>query len=267
MAPPMGVGQHARYGKIKRYQKAETRNHYKNGARPAKPIRTGKFINFCLLKGVDVKYNVIMKKICLVVATALIAASSFAQAHGTFDVRAGLNINSMRSDHDSKVGFNVGILGGYGGVIGFQSGLILNTRGAQQTSRTDSMKVCTSSISIYELQVPIFLIGTLDMSEAVKFKFHAGPTFGFGIRGKETIEINSTVSEEVNVYHKEAAQGNKTRYKRFDLGLTLGGGLQIHRFYIGVGYNLGLINLNNLTDDTQSAINPGSLMIDIGVSF
>jgi hypothetical protein len=210
-----------------------------------------------------------MKKVCLAMATAFIAASSFAE--GTIDIRAGVNINSMRSDLDSKAGFNVGILAGYEDVIGLQSGLILNTRGAQAKGTVGEQSI-SSAISIYEIQVPLFLTGTLDMSETVKFKLHAGPTLGYGISGKVTTE-SGNASEEIDVYHKR--ENNDTYgksydeplYKRVDFGIELGGGLQIHRFYIGVGYNRGLMNLNNLTDDTSAAIKSGSLMIDIGISF
>jgi hypothetical protein len=162
-------------------------------------------------------------------------------------------------DMKSKVGFNVGALVGYNftDMLGLQSGLMLNTRGAQEDA--EGYKV---SINIYELQVPLFLTGTFAISDDFKIKANVGPTFGIGVSGKLKMEYGSE-SETMDLYKKEEGE-DKSMAKRFDLGVAFGVGAEFKNIYLGVGYDLGVTNISNYDDDKM---NTGSLMISLGFTF
>jgi hypothetical protein len=215
-----------------------------------------------------------MKKFLLtVVATAGIATLAIAESPVSFTVRAGLNINSLYGDgvkgeeFGSKVGFNVGGLLGYGftDMWGLQAGLLLNTRGAQ--GKEDDVKY---GYSIYELQVPVFFTGTFAINDDLKVKANVGPTFGIGLAGKHFITVDGkdyTKEEGNENIYKKADGVEKAAFKRFNFGIAAGAGVEFRSIYLGVGYDLGLSNLNNYDSDSKYAVKTGSFTINVAYTF
>jgi opacity protein-like surface antigen len=208
-----------------------------------------------------------MKKLILTaVAAACIATSAIAQSPVTFGVRAGLNINTLSGedvdDMDSKIGFNVGALVGYSftDMLGLQSGLLFNTRGA--SSKEDELEM---SMSIYELQVPVFLTGTFALNDDLNIKANVGPTFGFGLSGNVLFQNDGTKMDDYSVddIYKKEEGADKSMAKRFDLGVAFGAGVEFKKIYLGVGYDLGLTSISNSDD----AIKTGSFTINVGFTF
>jgi opacity protein-like surface antigen len=190
--------------------------------------------------------------------------NSSSQKPFTLSLRAGLNFNSVAfrgesgAEHPSfttKTGFNYGILGEYAinDVVGFQSGLILNTRGVNSMEEGDK-----AVYSIYELQVPFFLTAGFNVSDMIRMKFHAGPTIGMGLSASVDWGVEGG---NVDLYNDD----NATYLKPFNPGLTVGGGLQFDAFYIGAAYDVGLSNLY-VSEDYYVSIKTNSFMIN-GVSF
>jgi hypothetical protein len=215
-----------------------------------------------------------MKKIILTAVFALGAVvATYAQSPVSFSVRAGLNINSLRSDGDelkdfgSKIGFNVGALVGYNftDMFGLQSGLLLNTRGAKYDK--DKMVI---ALSLYELQVPVFLTGTFAISDDFKVKANVGPTFGIGLSAKQSAEYDGKAEEgsPFDMYKKEEG-ADKSMAKRFDLGIAAGVGAEYKNIYLGVGYDLGVTDITNKFDgeSDHKYIKTGSFTINLGYTF
>jgi hypothetical protein len=173
----------------------------------------------------------------------------------------------MRGDDteglDSKIGFNVGALVGYNfsDVLGLQSGLLLNTRGAASEVSVlgTTMK---STVSIYELQLPVFLTAGFALNDKLKIKANVGPSFGFGLSAKTKITAGDE-SEEYNLYEKEEGD-EESNLKRFNLGVAIGAGVELKKIYLGVGYDLGLTNISN---GEGSDIKTGSFAVNVGFTF
>jgi hypothetical protein len=190
-----------------------------------------------------------------------------------WSLRTGLNFNTLNfSDDDdigTSLGFNAGILGEFfiNDFLGFQTGLLLNTRGAQETEKESDYKY-TRSINIYELQLPAYLTLGFWLSDVsnVRFKLHAGPTLGIGLSAKSKYKETwngETYEGSQDLYAKEYGYA---ALKRFNLCLTVGGGFQFNHFYIGVANDFGLTNLSGYDDD-DFTVKSNSLMVNIGYSF
>ncbi|MDR2148248.1 MAG: PorT family protein [Tannerella sp.] len=192
--------------------------------------------------------------------------------------RAGLNFNTINHEGDddfddfgSKISFNLGILGEvpFNDILGFQTGLLLNTRGARYSEKDDDYKY-TESINIYELQLPAYLTVGFWLSDEsnARIKFHAGPTLGVGLSAKskytETYDGDKD-SDSDNLYEKD--DDGDSELKRFNLCMTIGGGVEFDRFYIGIANDFGLSNLNGYTYEDDEAIKFNSFMINLGYAF
>jgi hypothetical protein len=191
-----------------------------------------------------------------------------------WSLRAGLNFNmlniSYEDDLGACLGFNVGVLGEFpiNDFLCIQTGLLLNTRGAKETEKEDDYKY-TSSINIYELQLPAYLTLGFWLSDEsnVRFKLHAGPTLGLGISAKSKYKgawNGSTVKDSRDLYERN--NHAPAPLKRFNLCLTIGGGFQFNRFYIGVANDFGLIDLYG-DDNGNFTVKTNSLMVNIGYSL
>jgi hypothetical protein len=224
-----------------------------------------------------------MKKIYVLAAAAIMAASSatsvMAQLPLQFGLRAGLNLNKVvsKSDNktettDNKVGFNVGAtVASYfvGDMLGLQSGLGLATRGGK-TEASEEGSTYSSSMSIYELQLPVFVAFQYAFNDDFKVKANVGPTFNIGLSGKTKWESKSTYngqtesrSGEGDMYKKPDG-ADKAPYKRFEVGLGFGGGVEFKKIYLGIGYDLGLSSIVNDDDYTMTG---RSFMINVGYTF
>jgi hypothetical protein len=226
------------------------------------------------------------KKIILfAVLTAFITVGSFAQSPLKYGVKAGLNINSISGDefkdYDSKIGFHVGATVEYEftPIFGLQSGLLLNTWGASasETENEGGVKAeYTTSLSALELQLPVFATATFSLSDALKLKVHVGPTFGFGLSGnlRSKLDIsgdtgNVDVSdwefdEKDDIYKKEDGD---SLAKRLNIGLGAGVSVLYNNWSLGVGYNLGLTNLNGYSDESDDAFKANSFLVSVGYNF
>jgi hypothetical protein len=211
-----------------------------------------------------------------------------------WSIRAGLNINSMSvggtaDDIDfisralkTKIGFNLGVLGDYAftDMFGLQSGLILNTRGANAEGKESDYYYdysATATVSIYELLIPVQLTLNIWLSDYsnTSLKLHAGPTLGIALAGSG--EVTETYSSDYYDYYDDTDtdtyDGIYSTYgdyvNRFNLGFTIGGGFQFDRFYIGLAYDFGLTNLAKNYNINHGTVNvkTNSLMVNLGYSF
>ena len=73
----------------------------------------------------------------------------------------------------------------------------------------------------------------------------AGPYFGYGIGGTFTITTGQTTVDEAIKY----GSGQENDLKPFDMGINLGGGVELSHFQLAVQYGMGLINVAPVTDN------------------
>ncbi|MEN8123870.1 MAG: porin family protein [Bacteroidota bacterium] len=196
-----------------------------------------------------------MKNSAKVLVVILMVFSSLTYSQ-TFGIRGGLNISNMviegeNLDLKDLYGFHIGGTFDYpfSEFLSLETGLFLDTKGfTLEESIYDNSKVRMSAVLFY-LDLPVTIKGTYDLnSNGFKIYGLAGPYIGYGLTGKLVYEYGDEEEVEDVVW----GDGEDAMFKRFDYGLTFGGGVEIKSIEIGVSYDLGLANVASNTDDEVS---------------
>lgn len=180
-------------------------------------------------------------KTCLVAIALLIGINTYAQDKPvTLGVKAGVNLSNFSGDlkGDAKVGFNAGVTLDYA----LSSDLYLLTGldySLQGTKEGDS------KINLSYLKLPIHLGYKLVVADNTKIVFRAGPYVGFAVDGKYKMG-----SVSVNAFDKDLENAMGFKYNRFDFGLGFGVGAEFGKICIGLNYDLGLMNVVDVTNKT-----------------
>lgn len=213
-------------------------------------------------------------KIVLVVLVSMVSLQSYAQ---TFGVKAGLSLSNMKikdndntysNDYKANTGFHIGAtvdIPVYK-FISFETGILLTTKGYYYEVKSDfSSSKFTNNL--YYLDIPLTAKFSAKLSEKINLYGAFGPYIGFGLSGKNTIttEIFGIASPEEEADINWGSDDND-HYKRLDLGLTLGGGVEFKKFQLGFSYDLGLGNISSFTENGTS-INNKVFKLSFGYRF
>jgi opacity protein-like surface antigen len=185
-----------------------------------------------------------MKKFFLLVVVAVMTAS-FAQAQVKFGARAGFNLTNVTEKYDGKAvdsdekgsfkpGFQIGVVAdiALADALSLQPGLLFATQGCTYKGEDGDEDL---KINLNYIQIPINVQYKLDLG-GNSLLLQAGPYLGYAIGGKWKA---GSESEDVKFGSKDE------EIKAFDFGIGLGVGMQFSNLQVGLGYNLGLANLNN----------------------
>lgn len=177
-----------------------------------------------------------MKKIISVVALVLIAAVG-SNAQVKVGPKVGLNFSTMQvtkngqyfktPDTQSLVGYHIGVI--------FQKdlkynlflepGILFSTKGSEYDGY-DDMKVVANYF-----EIPINLGYNIPFGKySVQIK--GGPYFAYGVGGTDGQD------NELKWGYTESDQ-----IKPFDMGINLGGGVQVNNFQVSFQYGFGLVNI------------------------
>lgn len=197
-----------------------------------------------------------MKSLLVAVVAILAVTSLNAQENKlTFGVKAGMNLSNFTgdADMDAKIGFNAGVTMDYAitNEMYVLTGLELNSKGAKQSLEGDKV-----TMNLLYLQLPVHFGYKLQVAEATKLVFHAGPYVGFGVAGKSSATVDG---EKV----KEDSFGDEG-FKRFDFGLGLGVGAEFGKIGVGLGYDFGLLNI---IDADGASVKNGNFYVSVGYKF
>lgn len=192
-----------------------------------------------------------MKKF-LVAAIAAVAALSVnaqsisfwngepAEQRLTWGVRAGMNLSSVGGDMktDSKIGFKAGVSADIAIVQSFyiNTGLFYSMQGYEPKGKGDGM-------TAGYLNLPIYASYRLNFAEESQLQINFGPYVAYGLHGDDGYFDNA---------------------KRFDMGLGVGAGYTFKRWYLGLDYQFGLMNISDV--DGFSAKNK-NFSITLGYNF
>lgn len=229
--------------------------------------------------------------LCAALIIGVTCAAS-AQDKLAFGVRAGVNINSlsysgqentMLDDIKSRAGFHVGVVMDWNvaGDFYIQPGVYFTTRGAKSEwsgSDEDYSASITTKLNMSYLQIPVLASYRFPVSDAVKIDLNVGPYIAIGLGGKVKVDASETYMGETDrdsykydIFGKSSDDKERGDFKRFDAGLRFGAGVNIHQFYVGVSYDLGLTNLAYTGNDYRWAKNDkfrnGSFMVSVGYNF
>ena len=189
--------------------------------------------------------------ILLSVCTSLLSNAQF------IGLRGGFGLASISSSlYSSYYPKSRPILGFQGCVIAefplsstskwltMETGLMIQTKGSNLTYSTiypgslfhPSASLYSNNIltNLYYLDIPLSVKMYSSVGKTSLY-FEVGPYVGIGLSGKLHDPQIRTISWGSSL--------NKDNYKRFDSGISMGVGLKIKPFLIGLSYDLGLANI------------------------
>lgn len=178
----------------------------------------------------------------LLAVALLIGISANAQDKPlTFGVKAGMNLSNMTQDlkGDAKVGFNVGLTMDYNLTpdVYLLTGIDYSLEGTKEGNRKVNMSY---------LKLPVHVGYKVNVTENTKIVLHAGPYVGYAISGKYK---EGGIS--IDAFDDEIASTLGYKLKRFDFGLGLGVGAEFGQICVGLGYDLGLVNLMDIKNRSR----------------
>jgi hypothetical protein len=223
-----------------------------------------------------------LTKLSIIALLITLSSESYCQ---TFGIKAGFNLPFMVIEKSQSAlpylpySVTTVMKNGYhfGGILeipvykmfSIESGLIYSTTGYIQSHNEtiwpEPLKV-TETYNLGFLNIPLaakasFPIGNINIYGS------AGPYFGFGLSGNKVTE--STYGDLVET-EKESIQWGSEQgaddIKRYDYGVTLGAGVEVKSFQIGVSYNLAMANLSPASS-AGSNINNSVLGVSVGYLF
>lgn len=174
-----------------------------------------------------------------------------------FGLKGGLNFSDMlvkddnttfSNDSKMKLGYNIGATAEFSlsKIFSFETALFLSSKGYKNSAVTSwidkPMKVDTEMSFLY-LDIPLTAKAAFDLGSA-KIYGILGPYIGIGLSGNSKSEATydgETKTSEVDVEWGDS----RDEVKRLDYGLTIGAGVEINSFDIGISYGLGLANTAN----------------------
>ena len=188
----------------------------------------------------------------MIVLIILFCSPSNAQ---TFGLKGGLSLANMltkdddgtySNDYKMNPGFHIGATLGlpFTHFLSLESGLLLTTKGAKYEDEVMGVDV-SAKTDLYYLDIPVTLKAAHELSRGIKIIGAVGPYVGVGISGKAkaTAKYQGTevsASEDISWGNDE----DEDDLKRLDLGLTVGGGVEINAIQIGISYDMGLSNIS-----------------------
>jgi hypothetical protein len=213
-------------------------------------------------------------KFLLVIMISLFGYKSFAQ---TIGIKGGLNLSNMIMKDDNGTysdefkmnpGFHIGIIMDipFSNIISLETGLLLDTKGAKEKDDYNGV-ASTWKMNLYYLDIPVTFKALHELNSNVKLYGVIGPYIGIGLSGKMKSVVEYQGNKETDEEDIEWGNDeNEDMLKRFDFGITFGGGVEISTFLIGISYDLGLANISTYTD-YGSKINNRVLKFSFGYRF
>lgn len=195
-----------------------------------------------------------MKKFLMTAVLGMFALAGFSQVK--WDAKFGMNFSNMTKYDDTKAlpGFNLGVGMDYGFSENWslQSGLLISSKGYKY--KEGEYKETTRPIY---LDIPILAAYKFNISDNTKFVINAGPYLAFGLGGKNKVD---GIDESEKVFGDDG-------WKRFDLGIQYGVGLEIGEHYLVnlTGQN-GFISPYDFPDGYDGD-KPKNMTFSIGVGY
>jgi opacity protein-like surface antigen len=194
-----------------------------------------------------------IRLLALIVLT-FFSLGAFAQ---TFGIKGGLNMSNLKWEDESgatsfknRIGFHVGITAEFGQKFAFAPEILLSTKGAKVETDDGS-----GQVGLLYVDIPLNLKYTHDLGSAKIFG-QAGPYVGIAVKGTDEWE-----GDEVD--YSFGNDEEEDDFKRTDIGINFGGGLQFNQITIGVSYSLSMTTILPYDETLKNNV----LYISIGYKF
>jgi len=216
------------------------------------------------MKYKSLKIN-IMKKLFLI-TVILCLATTFTNAQVRFGVKAGANFSNLYvSKH--KEGINADQYNGrfsyhFGGVMEYsvsrmfsiQPELLYMNQGAN-LKKENSFGMKDGHITLNSLQLPVNLKASFDLGNKKLFVY-GGPYISYNIYAKAKGKIDGKT-------HDVELLSKNSELKRFDYGFGIGVGMEINKFTLTLGNQIGHQDINK----GNGKMKTGSLTLSAGYFF
>lgn len=162
------------------------------------------------------------------------------------------NQQTYSTDYLNRIGYHAGLTGGMRfGFIGFESGLLLSSKGYNFDQTYDNGDKIAGNTSLLYLDVPVLLKLSAGLG-SMRVYAATGPVFAFGLSGTTTEETTLAGQDPVLVEEK-IKWGNTADddIKSSGVDYMVGAGIELSKLSLGVSYNWSLSNLAPTTDNGQ----------------
>lgn len=210
----------------------------------------------------------ILLKQLLLIGCIIISTTLLAQTHPwRLGVNAGLNLSRGHEKADYilaagsvKPGFQAGATASYTVWKGLyvESGMSITTKGIKH-AKADTwiggtnppITFTNSSLNLLYLQLPVRLGYDITIYRELSATVHAGAYLAYGIAGKHTVKTTTTrnAMEDTRVKTNSFSSDG---YKRFDNGLSFGGGVRYKKYTLSAVYEPGLQNIGRSPANTTN---------------
>jgi hypothetical protein len=212
----------------------------------------------------------------LVLLLLTTGTTTYAQWWG---VKAGYNLsdiiykvnNKATKDLFTKIpGFHIGLITELPlyKPVSIETGLFLTTKGyieSYSTGTVDPVEIKTNANFIY-LDIPVMAKASFKMGGA-KIYGVIGPYLGSGLGGeiKKTSTLISNGQSSTNSYDiKWGPEKGKDNFKRVDLGLNAGAGIDFRAVQLSILYGIGL---RNLSENSANAYKVNNRVLGFSLAY
>jgi len=195
----------------------------------------------------------------IVIAIAILLTTSINVEGQRLGISGGLDILSAKysyNGHNQKangqMGFHVGMAIEFklSNTLALGSGLVFSEKGFQEDYQIPEKDKTT----FFYIDIPALLLYKIQTASNHLY-FYAGPYLGLGL----FTNLTGQNFDMENGFGSEPEQ-----YLKYDLGMKLGGGIELDVWRFGLCYNMGLLDIRNATDTSVKNIVLG---IDVAYMF
>jgi len=198
-----------------------------------------------------------MRKLTLVIL--IIVFQQFIVEGQRLGIKGGLDILSVNyiyqedpKNSNPQMGFHIGMAMEFklSNSFTINSGLLFTEKGFQE----DYQLADKDKTTFFYLDIPALLVYKIPTANNNLY-FHAGPYLGIGL----FTNLTGSSFEMEDGFGEEPEQ-----YRKYDLGLALGSGIECDNLRFGLAYSVGLFDIRNATD---TSVKNMVLGIDVAYMF
>ncbi|MCF0055115.1 porin family protein [Dyadobacter sp. CY356] len=204
----------------------------------------------------------------LLLTATLFISHSQAQ---TFTAKAGLNLGNVKEkgggginpDYNMNPGFHVGMAVAFpiNTWLAVEPALVFDQKGAKYKQTLLGTDI-DASIRLNYIDIPVNLKVSQKMENDMRIFATAGPYLGIGLSGKIKADVGGQKVDEKVVW----GSNDDDMYKRTEVGVTFGTGVEFNMIQLGLSYDLGLSNTSAVTEEDYSSKNR-VLRFSVGYRF
>lgn len=112
----------------------------------------------------------------------------------------------------------------------------------------------TQNFTLRDVEVPFLIAYKPEIEENISLYFHGGPYFAYGIGGKTRLKITHKQAEGEDVDTSQDSFG-ENGFKKLDIGIRFGSGLEFEKYTIGFDFEYGLTNISRKDTKLSSLLN------------